>query len=153
MEGLPTTKISFKLQNQTYAIDSLKVRNILPFEDNITSVPNTETYVLGVINLHGNILPVVDMRMVLGIDEKEITRDTSIVIVSPEDKIETQFGIMVDLVHEVFEIEEDKVKPSPFTKGMGMIQHFEGTIQQKDQFIHLMDIMHLNSQLDSKVIK
>ncbi len=150
MESDFKTEISFKLQEQNYAFDSLKVRNILPFEDNITPVPRTEDYVLGVINLHGNIIPIVDLRTIMGISEKEVTRDTSIIIVSPEDKIDTQFGVVVDMVSEVFEIKNDEIKPASFEKGMGMIEHFEGTIQVKDEFIHLIDIMHLSNQLDRK---
>ncbi len=150
MEGDFKTKISFKLQDQNYAFNSLKVRNILPFEDNITPVPRTENYILGVINLHGNIIPIVDLRTIMGITEKELTRDTSIIIISPDDKNDTQFGVVVDMVSEVFEVKNEDIMPASFEKGMGMIEQFEGTIQIKDEFIHLIDIMHLSNQLDRK---
>ncbi|WP_066630246.1 chemotaxis protein CheW [Labilibacter marinus] len=150
MEGNFKTLISFGLGEQTFAFDSLKVRNILPYEGNITKVPNTRSYILGVINLHGNIIPVADMRNIMDLDDQERTKDTSIIIVSPEDKLESQFGIMVDVVKEVFEVQEENIKPTVFQNNMGLIESFEGTVQEKDEFIHLIDLIHVVSQIESK---
>ncbi|TLX77142.1 chemotaxis protein CheW [Labilibacter sediminis] len=144
------TLISFKLGDQTFAFDSLLVRNILPYENNVTKVPNSKDFVLGIINLHGIIVPVTDMRMIMDIDETAITKDTSIIIVSPEDKQESQFGILVDVVKEVFEVKKAKIGPSSFQKGMGLIETFEGTVQENDEFIHLIDLKHVVSQIESK---
>lgn len=150
MEGDFKTLISYNLGDQVFAFDSLMVRNILPYEGKITRVPNTKDYILGVINLHGIIVPVIDMRMVMGIEETEHTKDTSIIIVSPEDKLESQFGVVVDVVKEVFEVLEERVKPAAFQKGMGLIEHFEGTIHENNEFIHLIDLKHVILQIESK---
>ena len=150
MEGDFKTLISFGLQGQTFAFDSLMVRNILPYEGQLTKVPNARNFILGVINLHGNIFPVTDMRKIMGIEQQEITKDTSIIIVSPEDKIESQFGIVVDMVKEVFEVELERIKPPIFQKKMGLIELFQGAVEEKGELIHLIDLLHLVSQIESK---
>ena len=150
MEGEFATIISFGLGEQTFAFDSLKVRNILPYEGNLTKVPNTREFILGVINLHGSIVPVTDMRKIMDMEEVERTKDTSIIIVSPEDKLESQFGIMVDMVKEVFEVPLEQIKPAVFENSMGMIESFEGTVKVKDEFVHLIDLKHVVSQIERK---
>lgn len=150
MEGEIKTLISFKLGDQNFAFDSLKVRNILPYEGNITKVPNVKEFILGIVNLHGNIIPITDLRSIMNFEKVEHTRDTSIIVVSPEDKQESQFGIVVDLVKEVFEIPSDEINPPAFQKGMGLIETFEGTINVKDEFVHLINLMHVISQIESK---
>ncbi len=144
------TLISFSLGDQNFAFDSLMVRNILPYEGNVTKVPNSKDFIMGVINLHGNIVPVTDMRRIMDLPEQENTRDTSIIIVSPEDKLESQFGILVDVVKEVFEVQIEEIKPTAFEKNMGLVEHFEGTVQEKEEFVHLIDLMHLVTQIESK---
>ncbi len=150
MEGDFKTLISFGLQGQTFAFDSLMVRNILPYEGQLTKVPNARNFILGVINLHGNILPVIDMRKIMDIDQQEITKDTSIIIVSPEDKIESQFGILVDMVKEVFEVKTERITPPIFQNKMGLIESFQGDVQENGVMIHLIDLLHLVSQIESK---
>ncbi len=150
METGIKTLISFHLGSQIFAFDSLKVRNILPYEGNITKVPNTRDFILGVINLHGNIVPITDLRRIMNMENVEYSKETSIIVVSPEDKIETQFGIVVDVVKEVFEIAENKILPPAFKEAIGLIENFEGTIKDKDDYIHLIDLMHLVSQIERK---
>ena len=153
MEGDFKTLISFSLGDQVFAFDSLKVRNILPYEEgNVAKVPNTKDFILGVINLHGNIVPVTDLRVIMKIQNWKNSRDTSIIVVSPEDKLESQFGIVVDLVKEVFEVENDRIMPPAFQKGMGLIESFEGTVQENDEFIHMIDLMHVINQIESKKV-
>ncbi|MCW3806413.1 chemotaxis protein CheW [Plebeiibacterium marinum] len=151
MEGDFITLISFNLGDQVYAFDSLQVRNILPYEEgNVAKVPNTKDFILGVINLHGNIVPVTDLRIIMKIADWKNSKDTSIIVVSPEDKLESQFGIVVDLVKEVFEVENDRIMPPSFQKGIGLIESFEGTVQEKDEFVHMIDLMHVINQIESK---
>lgn len=150
MEGNFKTLISFGLQGQTFAFDSLMVRNILPYEGQLTKVPNARNFILGVINLHGNIFPVIDMRKIMDIDQQEKTVDTSIIIVSPEDKIESQFGIVVDLVKEVFEVDKERIEPPVFQQKMGLVESFQGAVTEKGELIHLIDLLHLVSQIESK---
>jgi purine-binding chemotaxis protein CheW len=150
MDGNIKTLISFYLGDQLFAFDSLMVRNILPYEGKVTHVPNSRDFILGVINLHGNIVPITDMRKMMNFESKEYTKDTSIIVVSPEDKLESQFGIVVDLVKEVFEIQLDAINPSSFEKGMGLIDHFEGKLQLNNEFIHLIDLLQMITQIESK---
>ena len=150
MEDDFKTLISFGIDNQTYAFYSIKVEHILPYEGNITRVANVPIHILGVINLHGNILPVFDMRMVMDVENIENVKDTSIIIVNPDGKKEDRFGIVVDIVKEVFEVNVDQIKPPTIQQQIGLIHHFEGTLNIDEEFIHIIDLSHVQSQLDKK---
>lgn len=98
--------IVFRIDNDEYAADISKV-TIIERYMNITRVPSTPPYIKGVINLRGDILPVMDLRTRLGIQEKEPGEDTRIIIF---DINKTSFGVIVDAVAEVMQLEESKVE-------------------------------------------
>ena len=120
--------LTFQLGDEVFALDVSRVREILEFST-ITRVPRTPDYMRGVINLRGNVVPVVDMRLKLGLDETEKTVDTCIVVVEVSgDNENIVMGALVDSVQEVIEIEHDQIEPAPkigiqlntdFVAGMG----------------------------------
>ncbi|MCU4175873.1 chemotaxis protein CheW [Carboxylicivirga sp. N1Y90] len=134
-----TSIISFYINKEVFAFDTLKVRNILEY-DNITHVPNTKDYLLGVINLHGNIIPIADFRVMMGMENIENTQDTSIIVVSNDGKTESLIGIVVDSVKEVFDTEDINVQDSVFHGNAGLISAFEGSIHKNGEFIHIIDL-------------
>ena len=93
--------ISFRIGQEHFAFDTFKVRSILEMS-HITKVPNTKSYLLGIVNLHGNIIPVVDFRMMLGVEVVDDTSDTSIVVTSVDGNNDSYIGYVVDQVDEVF---------------------------------------------------
>jgi len=102
-------QVSFKLGNEEYGIDILKVQEIIKVPE-ITRVPRTPDYVEGVVNLRGSILPIIDTRKRFGMES--IVRDnTNRIIVMNLNG--TTVGIIVDSVSEVLRMEEDKVEPPP----------------------------------------
>jgi len=135
-----TQYLTFKLDEERFALDVAKVREILDFTT-ITRVPQTPSFMKGVINLRGSVVPVIDMRLKFGMSETEKTVNTCIVVVEVEFENETIIlGALADAVQEVVEMEPDQIEPAPrigtrlntdFIKGMG---------KRDNEFIMILDI-------------
>jgi purine-binding chemotaxis protein CheW len=135
-----TQYLTFKLDEERFALDVAKVREILDFTT-ITRVPQTPAFMKGVINLRGSVVPVIDMRLKFGMSETEKTVNTCIVVVEVEFESETIIlGALADSVQEVVEMEPNQIEPAPrigtrldtdFIRGMG---------KRDDNFIMILDI-------------
>jgi purine-binding chemotaxis protein CheW len=101
--------LTFGLNDEQYGLEILKVREIIGLMD-ITSVPRTPQYVKGVINLRGNVIPIVDLRLKFSMPEAEPTEQTCVIVV---DVHGTEMGIIVDQVSEVLDIMADQIEESP----------------------------------------
>ncbi len=117
--------LTFKLANEEYGVQILKVREINGLMK-ITSVPRMPAHMKGVINLRGKVIPVVDLRLKFGLDEIERTEQTCIIVVD----VGREIGIIVDTVSEVLDIKGENVEPPPsmggsvdtsFILGMGKV--------------------------------
>jgi purine-binding chemotaxis protein CheW len=133
------TILSFKVSDENFAINALKVRHILE-PGKITKVPNTSAFLPGVINLHGNIIPIADLRMMLGVKNPVDTNDTAIMVISPDGQLESYMGLIVDIVNEVIEVQESQINTTQIEQGAGIIDTFEGMVNVGDEFIHLINI-------------
>ncbi|SPF41707.1 Scaffold protein CheW associated with MCPs of class 34H [Syntrophobacter sp. SbD1] len=132
--------LTFKLEDEVFALDIGKVREVLDFTL-IAKVPQTPDFMLGVLNLRGNVVPVVDMRLKFAMTRTETTVNTCIIIVEIEiDGENTVLGALVDSVQEVMDLEPDQIEPAPrigtrlntkFIKGMG---------KRDNHFIIILDI-------------
>jgi purine-binding chemotaxis protein CheW len=122
--------LTFALANEEYGLGILKVREIIGYMA-ITAVPQTPMHVKGVINLRGQVIPVVDLRAKFGMMETEVTEQTCIIVVEI-DQGDHRFstGIVVDHVQEVLDIREADIEAAPqfgssvntdFILGMGKI--------------------------------
>ena len=136
-----TQYLTFKLElRRSLPLTSRRCREVLDFTT-ITKVPRTPEFMRGVINLRGNVVPVVDMRLKFGMTKTEKTVNTCIIIVEIDlDGDKTILGALADSVQEVIDLEPDKIEPAPkigtrlnteFIKGMG---------KRDDQFIIILDI-------------
>ncbi|MBE0501441.1 MAG: chemotaxis protein CheW [Desulfuromonadales bacterium] len=142
MEALQLTNqyLTFRLDGDLFAVDVSKAREVLDFAD-VTRVPQTPDYMLGVINLRGNVVPVINLRRKFGMDDAERTVDTCIIVIEIELKDETVvIGVVADAVQEVLDLDAGQIAPPPrlgtrlnteFIRGMGNLN---------DQFIILLDI-------------
>lgn len=105
--------LSFKLDEEIYAMDINHVREVLDFTQ-MTKVPRMPDFMRGVINLRGGVVPVVDLRLKFGMPETEKKVDTCIVIIEVSlEGEETILGIMVDAVEEVMSLEPEQIEPAP----------------------------------------
>lgn len=108
-----STQLSFKLMDETYAIEILKVREIIGLMD-ITAVPRTAKHIRGVVNLRGKIVPVLDMRAKFGLPPAEARRENCIITVMAENAHGGQLvGILVDSVSEVIKVLPEAMEPLP----------------------------------------
>ncbi len=104
--------LTFKLANEEYGVEILKVREIIGFM-RITAIPQMPVYMKGVLNLRGKVIPVVDLRLKFGLAEAEHTEQTCIIVVD----VGSEVGVIVDTVSEVLDIASDDIDPPPTTQG------------------------------------
>ena len=136
------TLLSFKLDEEYFAMDAMKVNHILEVPE-ITRIPNTPDFMKGVLNLHGNIIPVVDLRVMMGFEKVEFTNDTAIVVINPDNQQDSSLGVVVDMVKEVVEADGIEIKPTVVDKEESMLRNFHGTFAIDDDFVHIIDIEEL----------
>ncbi len=122
--------LTFALAQEEYGLEILKVREIIGYME-VTAVPQTPSYVKGVINLRGQVIPVIDLRAKFGMETAEITDETCIIVVEIAHggrKFST--GIVVDRVQEVLDIDGGDIEEAPqfgvavstdFILGMGKV--------------------------------
>lgn len=132
--------LTFRLAEEVFALDISKVREVLDYRK-VTKVPRTPEFMRGVINLRGNVVPVVDMRLKNGMSRTTETVNTCIIIVEVAFGGDTTvLGALADSVQEVIELEPGQIEPAPrlgthlnteFIKGMG---------KAGENFIIILDI-------------
>lgn len=133
--------LAFRLGAEELAIQVLKVREILGLQD-ITAVPQTPSYVKGVINLRGKIIPVVDLRLKFGMPEAEYTRRTCIIVVQVQARggSLSLTGIIVDEVSEAVNIAASDIEDTPdFGEGV-TTPYLIGMARSKERVRILLDI-------------
>jgi purine-binding chemotaxis protein CheW len=132
--------LTFKLGDEMFALDVAQVREILDFTT-ITKVPRSPSFMRGVINVRGSVVPVVDLRVKFGMMPTKNTIDTRIVVVEVLAENEVMvIGTLADAVHNVIDITPDQIEDAPrvatrydtdFIKGIGKLQ---------EDFIIILDI-------------
>ncbi len=125
----------FKLGGTPFGIYALKVQEIIRMVD-ITPVPTTPSFLLGVINLRGDIIPVVDIREVLGLSLKEINKENRILIMNLAGN---RIGFRVDAVLGVYHLEKNIIEPSYIQSPVSNLQFVSEIIQFQDDFLVLLD--------------
>ena len=135
--------IVVKLDNEQYGIDISFVDNIVRMQQ-ITRVPKAQSYFSGVINLRGEIIPVMNLRLKFGLEMKENTNATRIIIIKPENN--AKIGILVDEVHEVETLNEVDVEKAVFDE-QGI--HLQGVGKYKDTLISILNVQGIISELDN----
>ena len=141
--------LTFRLEAEEYGLVILRVREIIGLMD-ITHVPRTPHHIRGVINLRGKVIPVLDLRAKFGMDTKEDTEETCIIVVevSIEDS-SVQIGILVDAVSEVLDIQESDIEDAPnfgggfegdFILGMGKVKNQVKILLDIDKVLTAEDV-------------
>jgi purine-binding chemotaxis protein CheW len=145
--------LTFQLSEEIFALDIATVREVLEFTK-VTKVPQTPEMMIGVINLRGSVVPVIDLRLKFGMGISERTVNTCIIIIEVVlDEEITMIGALVDSVKEVMDMESDQIEPPPkigtqlntdFIKGMG---------KQGDQFVIILDIEKIFSMDELSIVQ
>lgn len=139
---------SFKVAGEYFGVESIKVLHILEMTEP-THVPLSKEYFLGVINNHGNMIPVVDFRMMLGAEREENLPEASIIIVSIDGTNETLVGFKVDEVDEVFDYNPQSVKNDVVLEVSKEVQpSLRGTLEDGEKFVYLINLDVLSKELE-----
>ncbi len=128
--------VSFEIGDEEYAIDILKVQEINK-QLEITQIPNAPSFVKGIINLRGTVLPIVDLRTKLGIPKKENDGDTRIIVVELNN---SKTGFIVDKVNEVLRIPASITEPPPKIISGKNAAMFSAVAKLEDRLIVLIDL-------------
>jgi purine-binding chemotaxis protein CheW len=101
--------VTFQLENETYGINVMQVQEVLRYTE-IAPVPGAPDYVLGIINLRGNVVTVIDTRSRFGLPAGDVSENSRIVIIEAEKQV---IGIMVDSVAEVVYLRSSEIDAAP----------------------------------------
>ncbi|WP_269791785.1 chemotaxis protein CheW [Stenotrophomonas sp. Iso1] len=135
-EGTGGEYLSFTLGNEHYGVDILKVQEIRGY-DAVTRVPDAPDYIKGVINLRGTIVPVIDLRLKLRLDEARYDAFTVMIVLNVEDRV---VGIVVDSVSDVIPLNADQIRPTPEFGAAVDTRFISGIGTQDDRMLILLDI-------------
>jgi len=127
--------VSFTLGEEEYAVDILKVREIIRVP-NITRVPRAPEFVEGVINLRGKVIPVIDLRKRFGLSAGDYTKGTRIIVL----ELERTIGMVVDGVSQVLRLGAESVEPPPPIVSGISSEYLKGVGKVDDRLIILLDV-------------
>lgn len=132
--------LTFMMAGEEYAIGILQVREIIEY-DIVTTVPRTPKWVRGVINLRGAVVPVVDLAVKFGLEQKPVTRTTCIVIVETQFEEQTTIiGVIADSVSQVMDLTADDIQPVPEFGTRVKVDYLLGMAQLAKKFVLLLDV-------------
>ena len=135
-----TSFITFSLDNETYAVPIQAIEEIIGLQD-ISLLPNVPNFIKGVINLRGDLVPIMDLRLKLGLEEKAYNPLTVFLIVRVEERV---IGMVVDNVADVLVIDPKKVQKTPAFSASISTNFIEGVYKDaQDQMVILVDIPSL----------
>lgn len=139
LEGNITQLVTFLIDDVEYGIDILAVHEILRFPD-VTRLPNTPEFICGVINLRGNVIPVVDVRLRFGLPVASVTELTRVIVVETIGKL---VGLLVDNVYQVVRIPESNIdQPSELIEGVSE-KFIKGIGRLRDRLIVILNMSHI----------
>jgi purine-binding chemotaxis protein CheW len=145
--------LTFRLNEETFAIDVNKVREVLDLSP-ITKVPRAPEFMRGVINVRGSVVPVVDLKMKFGLLKTEATLDTRIVVMEIDlDGETTVLGAMADSVHEVLELEPGQIQDPPKLGTRWRSEFIRGIGKRNDEFVIITDIDRIFSTDELVVVQ
>ena len=143
--GSSSQFLTFTLDQERYAVEIAKVREVLEFTS-VNRVPRTPEFMRGMINLRGSVVPVIDLSARFGRGPSAVARRTCVVILEvSKDGVTQTLGVMVDAVNEVMEIPAEDIEPAPafgtrirtdFIAGMGRVN---------GRFVIILDVAHVFS--------
>ena len=132
--------VTFGLGEELFGVEVTRAREILDLTP-VTKVPQTPDYLLGVINLRGQVVPVVDLRVKLGLPRQEATRDSCIIVMEVQMDGETMtVGGLADSVREVLELRDDQIEPPPRMGTRLKTEFIAGMGKVEEEFLILLDI-------------
>ncbi len=128
--------VTFQLEEETYGINVMQVREVLRYTE-IAPVPGAPDYVLGIINLRGNVVTVIDTRSRFGLIQGEITDNTRIIVIESERQV---IGILVDSVAEVVYLRSSEIDSTPSVGTDESSKFIQGVSNRDGKLLILVDL-------------
>jgi purine-binding chemotaxis protein CheW len=132
-------QLTFALAGEEYGVEILAVREIRSWSQ-VTRIPQTPDYVLGVLNLRGAIVPIMDLRLRFGLVRESYGDETVMIIVAIGDRL---FGIVVDAVSDVIDIDPMATKPVPDMGAVVDTRYLKGLVTHEERMVMLLDVEKL----------
>ena len=133
--------VTFRLENEKYGINVMQVQEVLRVTE-IAPVPGAPNYVLGIINLRGNVVTVIDTRSRFGLMSTEMDDSTRIVIIEAEEQV---VGILVDSVAEVVDLKASEIETAPNVGTEDSAKFIQGVASHDNELLILVDLNKLLS--------
>lgn len=134
--------VSFELEGEEYGVDVLAVREIIRMPS-ITKMPNTPSYVDGVINLRGTVVPIISLRRRFGLREREYDRQSRILVMEVGANLT---GFVVDAVAEVIRISSTEIQPPPsLVLGNAAQECLNGVVNRPERLLIVLELERLFS--------
>jgi purine-binding chemotaxis protein CheW len=153
MDALSSQHLTFQLEGELFAVEVARVREVLDLIP-ITKVPRAPDYMRGMINVRGNVVPVVDMHVKFGMTPTTTTRDTRIIVLEVEvggEKIVV--GAIADAVHEVAELQAGSIEAVPRIGIRWNTEFMKGIGKRGDRFVILLDVNRVFSSTEMDTVK
>ncbi|GAB2532852.1 chemotaxis protein CheW [Rhodanobacter koreensis] len=132
-------QLTFTLAGEEYGVDILAVREIRGWS-RVTRIPQTPVYLLGVLNLRGAIVPVMDLRLRFGLERESYGDTTVVIIVAIAERL---FGIVVDGVSDVVDIDQAAISPVPDMGTVVDTRYLKGLATHAERMVMLLDVEKL----------
>jgi purine-binding chemotaxis protein CheW len=135
--------LSFRLGEETYGVDILTVKEIRGWAP-VTRIPQSSEHVLGVLNLRGAIVPIMDLRRLFALSSAEFTPVTVVIVMSLQTSIgQRECGIVVDAVSDVVDVPPESIRSTPALNGQANNDFIAGLAQVEDHMLILLDAAEL----------
>jgi purine-binding chemotaxis protein CheW len=131
--------VTFRLEEEVYGINVMQVQEVLRISE-IAPVPGAPHYVLGIINLRGNVVTVIDTRERLGLGSKDMDDSTRIVIIEADKMV---VGILVDAVAEVVDLRTSEIESAPSVGNDESSKYIQGVASRDGNLLILVDLNKL----------
>lgn len=141
--------LTLNLAQEEYGVDILAVREIRGWTP-VTRIPQAPSYVLGVLNLRGAIVPVIDMRLRFGLPREEYTANTVTVIVTVAGR---NFGVVVDGVSDVLDVTAANLRPVPDMGTTVDTEYLKGLTAVDERMVLLLDVDKLLQPQDAQMLE
>jgi len=145
--------LSFTVDDENYCMDILKVKEIMGMTA-VTPLPRTPQFIRGVINLRGQIIPVIDLRLKFGLAFREYTKRTCIIVVEVAYEGENiLMGLVVDAIQDVVSIPDDKMTKIPYINAKIRSEYIKGIADTPEGMRIVLDVLRVLSDEELAAVK
>jgi len=134
--------VTFQLDHETYGINVMQIQEVLRYTE-IAPVPGAPDYVLGIINLRGNVVTVIDTRKRFGLIEAELSDNSRIVVIEVDNQV---VGVLVDSVAEVVYLKQSEMETAPNVGNEESAKFIQGVCNKNGELIILVEFEKLMSE-------